>query len=76
MIVAKEAVDLEFKEKLIIGFSVDYGFTNGSFGNLEWELEGDVDNYLDIAYHIKNGKTECDSGSWNLSTKRYKGLDI
>lgn len=76
MVVAKEMVQLTFRERLIIGFSVDYGFTSGSIEGLEWELEGDIEDNLGIASQIKKDKNECDEGTWRLSFKRYKRLDI
>lgn len=76
MVVAKEMAQLDFEEGMAIGFAVDYSFTNGSVGNVEWELEGNTEDYMSIAEQIRDGKTECDSGSWSLSIKRYKRLDI
>lgn len=76
MVVAKEIAQLSIEECMVIGFSVSYGFTNGSVGNVEWELEGNIENHLDISDEIKEGKLESIIENWQLSTKRYSSLDI
>lgn len=79
MTIAKELANkLTTNELQIIGLSVKLGFTNGSVGKLEWELEVDeayiYPNLLkDISDDLVEGFTS--SPIWKLTHKRYCSID-
>lgn len=72
--VAKEMeLSIDHNERKVIGFAVNYGFTSGSIGNLEWEIErGEYADNIHIGLDIMDGIYNGDK--WELSIKRYTSI--
>lgn len=71
-------------EKSIISLAVFHNYMNGSFGNMEWEVEVDFSSmtmeeryaFADfISIHIGSGFVQGNYPVWKLTYKRYKSID-
>lgn len=74
VVVAKEMVlKIDYEERQAIGFAINYGFTSGSLGSLEWEIErGEYADYIAIGTDIMEGVDSSDQ--WELTIKRYTSI--
>ena len=81
MAIAKEMTkQLNHSELQVIALSVKLGYTNGSVGSLEWEL--DIKGYQyynqlkDISSDIEEGFTQGFTPEWKLTFKRYLSIQL
>lgn len=82
MTIAKEMINLLTHNELqVVGMAVKLGFTSGSIGKVEWELE--VNKYdiysnimRDISREIEEGFTSGSVPEWELTYKRYTSIEF